>query len=310
METFFSYIERVLYSKDKGYYMQKRHPAGVDGDYITSSSHPIFISSIYQFIKKNFKDFNLTFVDFGAGTGEFIISLKKMVNNKKTKFIAIEKIKRFEDEEIKFLNSIEELEKVDGIIFSFELFDSLPFHLIEKKKGEIKEIYVNKNKLIYGDLSNSEILDYIKRFKINLKEGQRIELPLLAEKIYEKMSEKINSGFLITFDYGFKASVLYNKNYFKKGTLMTHKNKKMGRDPLDKPYKKDITYAVNFSALEEAGKNNSLLTVEFTTLSKFIVDNISEDLKNLKDSKHPIPIYDLIFGIVGQDIKVLIQKKK
>lgn len=310
METFFSYIERVLYSKDKGYYMQAKHPAGVNGDYITSSSHPIFLGSVYQFIKKNFKDFNLTFVDFGAGTGEFIISLKKMVNNKKTKFIAIEKIKRFEDEDIKFLNSIEELEKVDGIIFSFELFDSLPFHLIEKKKGEIKEIYVNKNKLIYGDLSNSEILDYIKRFKINLKEGQRIEVPLLAEKIYKKMLEKLNSGFLITFDYGFKAPVLYNKNYFKKGTLMTHKNKKMGRDPLDKPYKKDITCAVNFSALEETGKNNLLYTMGFLTLSKFIVDNLGKNLKSLKDTKHPIPIFDLIFGKVGEDIKVLIQKKK
>lgn len=290
--------------------MQERHPAGINGDYITSSSHPIFINSIYQFIKKNFKDFNLTFVDFGTGIGELIKSLKKMVNNKNTKFIGIEKIKRFEDEDIIFLNSIEELEKIDGIIFSFELFDSLPFHLVEKRKGEIKEIYVNRNKLIYGDLSNSEILNYIQRFNINLKEGQRIEVCLLAEKIYEKMSEKLNSGFLITFDYGFKADILYNKKYFKKGTLMTYKNKKLGRDPLDEPYKKDITCAVNFSALEEVGKNNSLLTIEFTTLSKFIVDNLGKNLKNLKDEKHTIPIYDLIFGIVGQDIKVLIQKKR
>lgn len=310
METFFSYIERVLYSKEKGYYMQKKHPAGIGGDYITSSSHPIFISSIYKFIKENFKGLNLTFVDFGAGTGEFIINLKKMVNNKKTKFIAIEKIKRFEDEDIKFLKSIEELKKIDGIIFSFELFDSLPFHLIEKKNGKIKEIYVKKEQLFYGDLSNSEILHYIQRFNINLKEGQRIEVCLLAEKIYEKMSLKLNSGFLITFDYGFKADILYNKKYFKKGTLMTHKNKKMGRDPFDQPYKKDITCAVNFSALEEVGKNNSLYTLGFLTLSKFIVDNIGKNLKYLKDLKQPIPIYDLIFGVVGQDIKVLIQKKK
>lgn len=308
METFASFIERVLYDEKKGYYLKKNHPSS-NIDYITASSHPLFSIAVEKFIKKNFKKLNIDFLDFGAGDGTFLINLKKKFEKEKIKFIAIEKIKRFKDDEVIFYKSIEDLKEIKGIIFSFELFDSLPFHLIEKRKGKLKEIYVENNKFVLSDVSSEEILEYIEKYEIKLKEGQRIEICLLSERLYQEFSKRLKKGFILTFDYGFKSNVLYKYSFFKKGTLMTHKEKKWGRDPFIEPYETDITFAVNFTALKRKGEEVGLKTRNFCTLSQFIVENVSEDLKNIKNFIHPIPSYDLIFGKVGEDIKVLIQEK-
>jgi len=307
-ETFASYIERVLYDKEKGYYLKEKHPSS-NIDYITASSHPLFSMAIEKFIRKNFKNLGIDFLDIGAGDGSFLLNLKGRFKNEDIKFFAIEKIKRFEEEEIIFYNSIENLKEINGIIFSFELFDSLPFHLVEKVKGEIKEIYVEDNKFVFSDLSDEEILRYIEKYKINLKEGQRVEVCLMAEKLYGEILKKLKNGFVLTFDYGFKSKILYKDSFFPKGTLMTHKEKLWDKNPLSLPYEKDITYAINFSALEKKGEEENLKTLKFTTLSQFLVENLGEELKKIENFKHPIPTYDLIFGKVGQDIKVLIQRR-
>lgn len=301
-------MERVLYEKDKGYYQRKEHPAS-NIDYITASSHPLFSMAMEKFIRKNFRDLNINFIDVGAGDGAFLLNLKEKFKQKNVRFTAIERIKRFEDEEILFLDSIDNLGKIEGVIFSFELFDSLPFHLIEKKEGKVRELYVENNQFVPSDLSSKKIMEYLQRYEINLEEGQRAEVCLQAEEIYEKLSKILHRGFILTFDYGFKSNILYKNSFFPGGTLMTHKSKKMDRNPLEKPYEKDITCAVNFSALEYSGEQAGLKTRGFYTLSKFLVENLGDEIKNIEEMDHPIPPYDLIFGRVGQDIKVLIQEK-
>lgn len=237
------------------------------------------------------------------------MNLKEKFKEEKIKFIAIEKIKRFESEEILFYDSLEKIGKVKGIIFSFELFDSLPFHIVEKRDGRVMEVYVEDNEFLTSEISTEEILNYLKKYKIEISEGQRAEVCLQAEEFYKKMAEVLKEGFILTFDYGFKSNILYKNAFFPKGTLMTHKNKKMDRNPLEKPYEKDITCAVNFSALEISGEEAGLETKGFLTLSKFLVENLGEEIKDLGEIEHPILLYDLIFGKVGQDIKVLIQQK-
>ncbi|MEJ5167472.1 MAG: hypothetical protein WHV67_10655, partial [Thermoanaerobaculia bacterium] len=118
-------MERVLYEKNKGYYQKKEHPAS-NIDYITASSHPLLSMAMENFIRKNFKDIDIVFLDVGAGDGKFLMNLKEKFKGEKIKFIAIEKIKRFENGEILFYDSLEKIGKVKGVIFSFELFDSLP----------------------------------------------------------------------------------------------------------------------------------------------------------------------------------------
>lgn len=308
METFSSYMERVLYDRERGYYLKKEHPAS-NRDYITASSHPLLSGAIEKFIRKNFKFFKIDFLDIGAGDGKFLINLKKRFKGERIRFIAIEKIKRFEEEDILFFDTLEKIDEIEGIIFSFELFDSLPFHIIEKKDNVVRELYVEKNQFVLSDLSCQEISNYLKKYQIELSDGQRAEVCLQAEVLYKELSRKLKKGFILTFDYGFKASILYKYGFFPAGTLMTHKNKEMDRNPLEKPYEKDITCAVNFSALELSGEELGLKTLGFLTLSKFLVENLGEELKEIREFVHPIPLYDLIFGKVGQDIKVLIQEK-
>ncbi len=301
-------MHKVLYDEERGYYMQKKHPASYDGDYITASSHPIFVLAIEKFIKNKFKDLKISFVDIGAGDFSFLKKLKKKFKGKEIELIGIEKVKRFKGKEIIFLDNLDKLEKKEGIFFSYELFDSLPFHLIKKEENKIKEIYVQEDKLVTGPLSDEKIINYIKENKIELKEGQKAEICLYALELYEKILKKIKKGIALTFDYGFKSSVLY-KSFFYGGTLMTHKEKIWSRDPIKDKFKRDITYAVNFSPLIRKGEEMGFKTKSFFTLGSFIVENLGEGLKKIKKTKHPIPIYDLIFGKIGQDIKVLIQEK-
>lgn len=309
MQTFYSFMKKALYDKKNGYYMQKKHPASKNGDYITCSSHPLFIKAIENFIKKNFKELNFHFLEIGAGDGRFIINLKKKFKKDKIKFIAVEKIKRFKNKEITFFNSFSQVKGIKGIIFSFEFFDSLPFHLIEKKGGKIFEIYVKNGRFKYGKVSKNEIIEYLQKNEIDLKEGQRIEVCLEAEKYYRKISKKLKEGYILTFDYGFESKILYSKKAFEKGTLMTYKNMEMDRNPLKDIFKKDITCAVNFTSLKKIGEEEGLKTIFFKTLSCFLIENLNDFIKNLRNKKNLIPPYDLFYGVSGEGIKALVQKK-
>src|SRR4051812_44772053 len=152
--TYAKYIEAVLYHPQIGYYMRDKQKIGRQGDFITTSN----ISDIYgRIVAKWFsrvcKKAQLapTFCEIGAGNGRFAHAfLQEWKESIQTplKYIIVDsspfhrKLQRellVTDFPLVHVDSINDVEAFEGMIFSNELFDALPVHVIEKLNGDLYE---------------------------------------------------------------------------------------------------------------------------------------------------------------------------
>ena len=144
--------------------------------------------------------------------------------------------------------------KSDAIVISNEFFDCLPFHLIKKHKKNIYEIFVSlsdNNELIFKEeiLSDKKIIDFINNMEITLFEGCIVEITPQAYEASQKIAELLNSGYIITIDYGDLAENLLQE-WNTEGTFKAITNH-MLTHPLDDPGNVDITADVNFTILKK-----------------------------------------------------------
>lgn len=312
-------MQRALYDPDSGYYTRAEHPASDhSGDYITGSSlSPAFAEVIANFAETACsKSANLHFVDVGCGSGRFLRNLRTYLSPEWTLTGIDLHLPEFLPEGAKHITDVEALSSVLGMIFSYELFDALPCHVLQYLNGAWQELYVkqeeNGPEWSPGPPTRDDLLDYLNRFGVTGGEGQIVEVCLEAEPLYISLASRLTEGFLLTFDYGRRADLLYNPDIFPGGTLMAYRKHTMHRDILKNPGTQDLTYAVNLTALEEAGRKTGLETVFQGTQARFLVENgiAKIDERTKEDSREKSALRNLFLGSMGQDIRVLIQKRK
>ncbi|MBI1823457.1 MAG: SAM-dependent methyltransferase, partial [Nitrospirae bacterium] len=219
-----------------------------------------------------------------------------------------------------WVNSIQELPPIDGTIFSNEFLDALPVHRVVWK-GDLQEIYVDYQAgqwiEILKPLSDPEIGHYFKKFPVNWIENQEGEVNLNALSWIRDAGQKLNKGFLITIDYGDYYEELYSIRR-RKGTLLCYRNHKTGENPYESIGEQDMTSHLNFSALQEYGREVELSTLGYVEQSHFLIglgmiEEIDRYVQTLKD-----PTCDPVFRAMkylihpeglGPVFKVLIQEK-
>ena len=159
-----SFIDKVLYDKNKGYYMNK-NPIGNKGDFITSPNISIMFSEmiaiwLISFWEKIGCPKNINIVELGAGNGEMMLQILKTIEkfNKfksSSNFIIYEKspyLKKLQKNKIKFenikwINSLNKISKFPSIFIANEFFDALPIKQFVKKNNNWYEKYIiNKDK--------------------------------------------------------------------------------------------------------------------------------------------------------------------
>jgi SAM-dependent MidA family methyltransferase len=220
---------------------------------------------------------------------------------------AVEKVRRLDHPKVAQVRDAQDLPEIEGCAFSFELFDALPCHALIQEADGLRELYVENGAWAEGPVSDPSLNEYIKRFSITPGPGQRFEVCLEAESLYDLLVSKLKNGVLLTFDYGAKASTLYRSSNYPDGTLMSHLRHQFDRDVLKDPGSKDITYAINFAALMEEGEKRGLTTEKMESLSAFLSEAGAGLPPEWLQQNDPFPARDLLFGTIGQDIKVLIQ---
>ncbi|HPR63409.1 MAG TPA: SAM-dependent methyltransferase [Thermoanaerobaculia bacterium] len=307
-------MEEALYSRESGYYRKKRHPAQEEGDYVTGASfHPALASCVAACIQENLPRWeDPRFVDIGCGSGQLLANLLPCLPKEWTA-VAID----LHDPEylpvgVKHLRDLNELQEMRGVFFAYEFFDALPCDVLTFRQGAWHELVVEETaegaKWAEGGPATHIALEFLERFRVGGREGQIVEVCTRAETIYETLARKLTSGLFLTFDYGKKAQILYNPQVFPSGTLMAYRSHHMDRNVLNSKGEQDITYAVNFTALEEAGERAGLKTLSFTTLGEFLVRfGIQQVYDNLTNREDQARVRSMIYGPMGQDIRVLIQ---
>ena len=149
--TLDEYIEESLYNKKFGYYV-KKVPFGKSGDFITAPNISVLFSEMLAIWVISFwqnlgspKKFNL--IELGAGNGEMMRVLNKTFS-KFPKFFSACRINILErskllrkiqkniinNNKIRWLNNLDQLNNLPCIFLANEFFDALPIKQFIKKE--------------------------------------------------------------------------------------------------------------------------------------------------------------------------------
>jgi len=340
----------ALYHPQQGYYSSSREKIGPRGDYYTSSNvHPIFglllARQLHQMWQVLGQPAPFTIAEMGAGTGQLCLDILNHCQERWPDFYealsyflaetspalvekqrsllcdpAVRKRVEWVDPEV----LAKGLRPITGCIFSNELIDSFPFHLVQQERGRIQEVYVtcqnDSFEEILGPPSTPAIEEYFRLYGAPLEEGQRAEVNLKALEWMEGMGRALGRGFVLTIDYGYEAAELYHPSR-RGGTLLCYFRHTTSSNPFQQIGYQDITAHVNFTALMRKGEAVGLRTIGYTEQYKFLVAlGLLEELENLEKSsgaksgpdfwKNKLAMRNfLIPGGMGTLFKVLVQSR-
>ncbi|WP_456401228.1 class I SAM-dependent methyltransferase [Persephonella sp.] len=339
--SFRDFMDMALYYPELGYYTSPKSKIGGYGDFYTASELDRAFGELLgkQFIEifHKLKSDNFQLVEIGAGKGYLAYDILNFLKNSHTdiynkiEYIIIEKspyhvklqkdiLKGFKN--VKWVQDIIDFEdnSIEGVIFSNELFDSFPVHVIKKIKGKIFELYItvdsnNNVKEVLREPSE-EILKYLRELNINIPEGMTTEINLDAVDYIQKIGRKLKRGYVITIDYGYPSAELY-KYYRMKGTLLCYYKHRYSENYYENVGLQDITSHVNFSALNYYGKIAGLELTGFTDQAHFLTNLGLMEIFSKLQEKGDYESYERLNRLktlvlpkgMGEKFKILIQHK-
>lgn len=337
MITYEEYMNIVLYHPQYGYYMREKEKIGTEGDFITTSNYSDIMGSLFaKWFEKMIKKYALpaVFCEIGAGTGRFARAfMEEWYKEKRTDltYIIIEKspyhIKQQSEQfdpnwNIKYVKSLEELKEFSGMVFSNELFDAFPVHVIEKRENQLFEVMIGmENGQLIENLvllNNRDILKFIDDYQLTLVEGQRIEICLKMEEMISQISQVLQKGLVVTIDYGYTQEE-WKEPLRKDGSLRGYYQHRLKTDLLSNPGEMDITSHIHWDVLEQMGGKCDLKKVNRWRQHEFFIHiGILEELKNHQDldpfsetNKLNRAIRSLIMPQgISDAFQVLLQQKK
>lgn len=291
--TFAAFMEACLYHPEHGYYTQ---PAAAGGarDYVTSPEvGPLFGRLLARQLEEMWERLGrprrFDLVECGAGRGLLAEQMVAALGEQAPELAAalrmtlVEASPRLRAEAERALEKYGEQVRLSdqlpasgvvGCLLSNELVDALPVHRVVQRAEGLREIYVSARggELAEeeGELSSPEIVRYLERYGAPLEVGQLAEVHLAALAWLERAAAALERGFLVTIDYGHRAPELYGPGH-PRGTLLAYRNHRAHENWLDRPGEEDLTAHVNFTALEERGRELGLETLGYTRQTQFLL---------------------------------------
>jgi len=321
--TFAEFMALVLYHPEYGYYNSKKTKIGKQGDFFTSSSlgkdlGELIALQIVEMGDILNSDQGFTLVEMGAGVGDFAIDLLSYLEKQFPAFfesityLIIEESLSLKQQQRSRLQALPNLlKKVQwktwseigdrswvGCCFSNELVDAFPVHRIVLNNGQWQEVYVELEegefKECLGELSTSRLQDYFDLIglEINPKiypEDYCTEVNLKALDWLETVAQKLDRGYVLTIDYGYLAHKYYHPQRAQ-GTLQCYYQHRHHNNPYINLGQQDITAHVDFTALENYGRQWGLEKLGFTQQGMFLMAlGLGDRLAELSTGNFSIP---------------------
>ena len=332
--SFRDFMEMALYYPEVGYYLSAPDKIGTGGDYYTSSNvTPGFGAMIARQLEEMWhhlgkKEF--TIVEYGAGTGTLSHDILTCLKGNPPLFEALnyciiekspvmrEKEKRHLHEKVRWHDSIQNIPGIVGCIFSNEVVDNFSVYQVVMD-DELMEVFVDYENDFVEVLrpASPALKDYLGELQISLPRGFRTEINLDAITWIKEIAAALKRGYVITIDYGFSSSELYDERR-RNGTLTCYHKHKLTESPYRHIGEQDITAHVNFSALQHWGLKNGLDYCGFTDQAHFLLAlGFDEYLLNSATQEQDMIAYyrkrmqliQTLLMDMGTKFKVLIQQK-
>ncbi len=326
-------MELALYHPELGYYNSKRNPIGTTGDYYTMPQlTPVIGVMIARQLKEMWEIIGqpntFTVLEIGAGNGQLCRSILRQAKNHPCFEAALEylivergagmraRAKEILPSYVKFFDSLDCLPVINGCVLSNELFDNIPFSVVEMDK-DLMEICVGYNADFFEVLrpASEQTKRLIESLNIRIPSNSRLEISEKSNECLHQIAMKLDKGFVLTTDYGYLIQEL-SPDPGSRGTLTCYHQHRKNQNPYIEIGKQDITRHVNFSALCQFGQRHGLEIAGCTSQANFLrawgaLSYLAEQEQegNPESSRAIRFVTELLFNKTANKFKTLIQYK-
>lgn len=316
---FAEFMEAALYGEG-GYYSGGEAPVGRGGDYVTGPSFSALFGRATERLLRRLDDTlgaSAEMLEAGYGGGEHLRAIAASVETPR-RLLAWDRVPRPVPDGVERLDRLDSVAawEVDGLVFSYELFDALPVHrLIARAGGPPGELWVGHDSeggftWVEGELSRPDLGRLLPGTPA-LESGQIADLSPDWAPLYERLAERLGRGLMVTCDYGFETRRLLDPRIRRRGTLACYRRQRVHRNPFVDVGEQDLTAHVDFDILRRAGEAAGLETVAFTRQALWltacgIFDDLEEGDPATRDEARML----LDGGGMGEEIRVLVQARE
>jgi SAM-dependent MidA family methyltransferase len=320
---FATFMEEALYG-DGGYYRREDLAIGEAGDFVTGSSlSSLFGRATARLLQRldSVLDHPAEMLEAGYGTGAHlghVLSSLAETGSAARRVWGWDRVARRIPESVAPVADLADMPDgtIEGLIFSYELFDALPFHrLIGRADGSVGELWVDRGEngdfaWREGELSDPALLDLLRDPEVKLQPGQIADLAPGWAPLYAEVARKLGRGLLVTCDYGYERERLLDPRARMHGTLACYSRHRLHRNPFVLVGEQDLTAHVDFTALRRAGETAGLTTFAFTRQALWLAAcGLFEDLQEAPAETRLAAMALLDGEGMGEDIRVLVQAR-
>lgn len=283
MRSFRDFMESALYDPERGYYSVREKAADF---YTAPELHSAFgavLADRLALLLERVRSGPLSLVEAGCGDGTLACQVARRLREKhpaladRVSFVLVERGRKDLTTAVRRLTAfgvtvtarteIGKIPPFSGVLYSNELLDALPVHLLEARGGKIHEVFVDDSGLeVCGPLSRPELEPHAHALAGSLPEGGRHAVSLEASAWLAGAAARVREGFIVSIDYGkrFRPGTANPPRAFHRHAVETELTREPGA--------RDLTASVDFEALIEAGEAGGLALESFETLSKFLIE--------------------------------------
>jgi SAM-dependent MidA family methyltransferase len=290
---FSRYMEMCLYDDELGYYLRNASQFGKAGDFYTSSDvHAVFGRLLARQFDEMWRALgspaSIMVKEIGPGRGLFAQDVLDWSEKKFPKFfhalhyVLIECSPALRQRiEATLSRHLEAGRAGVGasdlafngadtpvIVFANEFFDALPVEIlssrgslrIDAREGQFVETWVPPS---------PEELEFLDRYSVHPEAGERLEVPLAAQRYANRIFREMPRGFFLVIDYGYTREEQLAGRH--RGTLKAIRQHSVSANPYEAPGDQDITADVNFTALAAVAEQHGMRTQKLITQSQFLL---------------------------------------
>lgn len=314
-------MDQALYGEG-GYYRREALAIGEDGDFVTGSSlSPLFGRATARLLRRLDAALGRSagLLEAGFGTGSHLAHVLSALSGPEARRVqAWDRVPRPVPQGAVAVSDLSKIPDggIEGLIFSYELFDALPFHrLIGQADGSVGELWVDQGEdggfaWREGELSDPALLDLLRDPDVELQPGQIADLAPGWAPLYGTLARKLGRGLLVTCDYGYERERLLDPRVRMHGTLACYSRQRVHRNPFVLVGEQDLTAHVDFTALIRAGEAAGLTTFAFSRQALWLAAcGLFEDLQDAPAETRMAAMTLLDGEGMGEDIRVLVQAR-
>lgn len=259
--TFARFMEIALYG-EHGYYSSLTTPGT---DYATSPQmHPAFGALVAGYLFKAWQALDepdsFHVIELGAGDGILAEDIHETVSTGVHEDFADALVYHPLDirprGSARPIDDFAEPTSVIGCVISNELIDAFPTHVFTIRNGDVLELFVDADhdstlRFVEDHPSDGGITDRVGDLAQYLPNTYRGEVNLAIRGWANDVSAFLQSGYILTIDYGHPRETLYHPGR-SEGSLRCYQSHVLGQNPFRDVGRRDVTSHVDFTEIDNA----------------------------------------------------------